>query len=375
MNKPRILHTYKVFMPDLDGGIPSVIKTLCACTSNRFDNTVLVARKRGFGRSYVIEEGVRVEAVGSFDTVLSTPVAPTYPFRMLRSASRSNLVVHHAPFPLADAAVPFLDRKTPLIVYWHADATGFPKLRRVVEPAMLRTLRRADRIIISDPSILRFSVLQPFSGKCAVIPYGLDLAFWARCNEEEQMAAAAIRKRHPRMILAVGRLVPYKGLEVLLKALPNIDADAVIVGEGPLLHRLQEQAERFGVSRRVFFKGRLNANELKAHFYAARVFAFPSITVAETFGIVQLEAMAAGLPIVNTDLPTGVPNVARNRREALTVTPNAPTELATALSSILNDASLAADLGKAGRSRVLAEYSQSTYRTRIESLYDELVKG
>jgi rhamnosyl/mannosyltransferase len=374
MDKPRILHAFKVFVPDVEGGIPSVIKTLCISTRDRFDNAVLVARKRGPKKHYVTDEGIEVEAVSSLGTAFSMPIAPTYPSAFLRRGSRSSLVVHHAPFPLIDAAMPFLKAKVPLIVYWHADVASFPMLRKLVEPAMRRTLRRADKIIISDASILESStLLHPFSSKCAVVPYGVDLAYWASCNSEEQAAVSELRARHPRMIVTVARLVPYKGLEVLLEALSGIDAEAVIVGEGPLLEPLRKEAERLGISGRVSFKGRLNASELKIHLYAARVFAFPSITNAEAFGIVQLEAMAAGLPIVNTDLPTAVPIVARDGREAITVPPNSPGELATALKTILNDALFAEKLGLGGRSRALSEYSQSAYAGRIEAIYDELI--
>ncbi|PSO23658.1 glycosyltransferase [Bradyrhizobium sp. MOS002] len=375
MRKPTILHAYKVFVPDMDGGIPSVIRTLCVATKTHFENQVLVARKRGAGKTYVTGEGINVEAVRSFGTLFSTPIAPTFPFRLAKLSADADLVVHHAPFPLNDVAIPFFDAKTPLILYWHADVASFPLLKKAVRPAMWRALRRANRIIISDYSILESAeLLKPFAEKCLVIPYGTDLSFWANCDSAEADAAAKLRARHPRMILAIGRLVPYKGFDVLLQSLAGLDAEAVIVGEGPLLSSLQERANDLGLAHRVIFKGRLNQAELKAHLYAARALAFPSVTTAEAFGIVQVEAMAAGLPIVNTSLPTAVPNVARDGQEAITVAPNQPEALGKALAAIMGNQSLAQALGQAGRTRALSEYSQPGYSSKIQSIYRDLIE-
>ncbi|WP_298872740.1 glycosyltransferase [uncultured Bradyrhizobium sp.] len=374
MRKPSILHAYKVFPPDLDGGIPSAIRTLCVSTNDQYDNSVLVARTRGAGRNFVSDDGINVDAVSSFGTLFSTPVAPTFPFRLLSRASHADLIIHHAPFPLNDVAIPFFG-KTALIIYWHADVTSFPLLRKAVEPLMVRALARAGRIIISDQSILQSTdTLKPFADKCRVVPYGADLTYWASCDPAEVEAAEFLRQKFPRMILAVGRLVPYKGFEVLLHALKRLDAQVAIVGDGPLLPSLQQQAKELGVADRVTFRGRLAGHELKSHLYAARALAFPSVTTAEAFGIVQVEAMAAGLPIVNTNLPTAVPNVARNGREAITVAPNDPRALAEALAAILDDSTFAATLGAAGKARAMSEFSQSAYSGKIKSIYRELLE-
>src|SRR5258708_36320657 len=149
-------------------------------------------------------------------------------------------------------------------------------------------------------------------------------------------AGGEIRGRQPRHIGAVGRLVGYKGYDVLVRVMQTIAGHATIIGEGPLLAELQQLAIGLGVSDRIRFAGRLTRSEIKQIFYSAQVFAFPSVTEAEAFGIVQIEAMAAGLPIVNTHLATTVPLVARHDLEALTVAPNDPQALSQALNRILD---------------------------------------
>jgi glycosyltransferase involved in cell wall biosynthesis len=366
----RILHSYKVYRPDIDGGVPSAIATLCQTPKDEAENRILVARRKGFARRYDID-GVPVEAVASFGTALSTPLAPTFPFALLRHAKSSDIVVHHAPFPIADLAMPWLPAHVGLIVYWHADIAKYSFLKKLLTPAILKTLRRADRIIVADQrNIENSDTLAPFAYKCSVVPFGVDAAYMATCSAEEQSLSARLRQRYPRMILAIGRLVEYKGTAVLLDALKNVNGQVVLIGEGPLDGQLRRQAEQ--VAGKVTFAGRLSASECKSYLHAARVLAFPSISPAETFGIVQLEAMAAGLPIVNTMLDTAVPHIARDSREALTVAPNDPHALAAALTRILDDPVFAAQLGHNGRERVQAEYSQEKYVARVTAIYRDV---
>lgn len=374
MGKARkILHAYKVFHPDVDGGIPSAIATLCSSANPHYNHAVLVARLKGFARTYR-SNGVPVEAVASFGTLFSSPIAPTYPAAFLRSANASDIAVHHAPFPLTDLVAPWIAKRVSLIVYWHADIISYALLKRLFGYSIQRTLARADRIIVSDSSIIAGSnELQSVETKCSVIPYGANLDFWANCTEPERAAADLLRRKHPRMILAIGRLVPYKGFASLLRALVSTDGEAVIIGDGPLLGELKTLACELGVAGRVTFAGRLAPARVKAYLYAARALAFPSSTTAEAFGLVQLEAMATGLPVVNTSLPTAVPKIARHEIEGLTVRPNDPPSLARALQALLNDRVMADRLGQAGRARALSEYSQGTYLSRIERIYGDVL--
>jgi len=172
----KILHTYKVFRPDIDGGIPFAIATLSR-PAETVANTILVARRFGLSRSYV-SDGVPVEAVASLGTFFSTPLAPSFPLQLLRRARSVDILVHHAPFPLVDVVSGLLPKDLGLIVFWHADIVGYTWLKRLVIPAINRTLQRANRIVVSDRSVLENSpILKPFAEKCAVVPDGGDVNF------------------------------------------------------------------------------------------------------------------------------------------------------------------------------------------------------
>jgi rhamnosyl/mannosyltransferase len=372
----RILHAYKIYRPDIEGGIPAVMSSLAQASDQNISHSVLCARRRGAAQQYTID-GVAVEAVASLGTLFSTPLAPGYIPAFVRRAESADIVIHHAPLPLNDAAILLgLPDEVALIVYWHAEIVGYALLQHLVAPLMRRALARADRIVVSgQPMIDNSAFLRPHAKKCAVLPYGMDLDYWRTLDASERARADELRHQQPRHIVALGRLVGYKGYDVLVRAMQTIDGYATIVGEGPLLADLQRLATELGVSDRIRFAGRLTRGEIKQLFCSAQVFAFPSVTEAEAFGIVQIEAMAAGLPIVNTHLATTVPLVARHDREALTVPPNDPQALSLALNRILDEPALAERLGAAGQERAKNEFDQAVFRARMASIYEDALRA
>jgi rhamnosyl/mannosyltransferase len=159
------------------------------------------------------------------------------------------------------------------------------------------------------------------------------------------------------LVLFVGRLVYYKGLDVLLDALRLTPrARLACVGVGPLLPRLVEQAARLGITERVRFLGAVPGGRLRSLYKSARFLVLPSVAPSEAFGMVQLESMAAGRPVISTDLKSGVPYVNQHGVTGLIVPPNSATALAAAMQTLLDDQALASALGSAAQKRVLAEF-------------------
>jgi glycosyltransferase involved in cell wall biosynthesis len=369
-----ILHAYKVFPPDVTGGIPEAIAYIAQGMSPRHQSSLLVARDRGLGRRFT-SDGISVEAVTSFGTAMSSPLAPSFPLRLAQRARKASLVALHHPFPLNDIGVAIgLPEHAALVVHWHTKIVGKRPFAAALSPILTHTLARAERIIVSHPKLVKNSpFLVRYADKCMVIPYGVHVDYWSELDNAQRRKASELRARHPRLVVATGRLVPYKGFHVLIEALRHVDATVIVVGEGPLEHDLRQTARRLGVGEKFVLAGGLSRDDLKVHLHAARMLALPSVTEAEAFGIVQLEAMAVGLPVINTNLPTGVPDVARNEREGLTVPPGDPAALAAAISRLLDDAELARNLGAAGRSRVAAENRAEVFVKRIEDVYEAAI--
>jgi glycosyltransferase involved in cell wall biosynthesis/ABC-type polysaccharide/polyol phosphate export permease len=367
--RPSVLHIFKVYYPDLFGGTLSVIRDICIGLKDSFAAAVLVCSQSGGQRRIVVND-VAVERVHSFGDVLSLPAAPTYPWRLWRRIAEHDLLALHAPFPLADLVFAFgLGRKRPLVVHWHADIVSHAALRWFVEPMMRRTLRRAAAIIVSDPVLVENTpLLREFADKCHAVPFGVDVGKYDRPT----LRPADVNTRG-RLVLACGRLVPYKGFDVLIRAAHSQNFEVWIVGEGREREHLEQLIRDYGLQDRVRLLGSVPESERVKLLRIADVFVMPSVTNAETFGLAQLEAMAAGRPIINTALDTGVPHVARHGIEAITVPPGDSAALAQAVETLINDPERRQRMGQAARHRAMTKYSTTAFKEGVETVYRQVV--
>jgi rhamnosyl/mannosyltransferase len=235
-----------------------------------------------------------------------------------------------------------------------------------------RTLARARRIAVSSPQYIASSPwLRPHADRCAVVPLSSDLARFAA---PDTAAVAALRQRYGGpLLLFVGRLRYYKGLHFLLAALPLLRRPArlLLVGIGPEEQRLRALVQALGLGEQVHFLGEVSDAELPAVYHAADVFVLPSHLRAEAFGIVQLEAQAAGLPVVCTELGTGTSYVTRHGITGLVVPPADPPALARALDVLLANPALARQMGTQGQARAYAEFSHERMLQRYLEVYAE----
>jgi rhamnosyl/mannosyltransferase len=233
-------------------------------------------------------------------------------------------------------------------------------------------LRRSSAIIATSPNYLASSpVLAHHREKCVVIPLGIPLQDFDSCDPRR---VADVRQQYGgRLIVSVGRLVYYKGFEYLIRAMTRVQGRLLIVGEGPLRGRLNALAADLGVSDRVTFLGRIDHQSLVSCYHAAKVFALASIARSEAFGIVQIEAMAAGLPVVNTQLDSGVPFVSLDGQTGLTVPPANPDSLAAAINRLLDDDALRQSFGRAAAMRARQEFSLESMTSKTLALYDRVV--
>jgi rhamnosyl/mannosyltransferase len=205
-----------------------------------------------------------------------------------------------------------------------------------------------------------------------VVPYGIDLSLYERTASREA-EASAIRARFSGkpLLFAVGRLIYYKGFEHAIRALSLVpDAVLLIAGEGPLRGMLEGVARQSGVADRVTFLGDVHNNHIAPYYLASDVYLLPSTAPSEAFGIVQIEALAAGVPVVNTDLPSGVPFVSRDGESGFTVPPGDHHALARAVRRLLEDSPLRERFGHAGRKRAASDFSKEIMVERLVRLYE-----
>jgi rhamnosyl/mannosyltransferase len=316
--------------------------------------------------------GVSVTRVASFGRLLSADLSPG----LVRELSRPFDILHlHVPHPVG--MLSYLLAKVPphaLVVTHHSDIVRQAALRTALQPMFRSVMRRADAIIATSETYLSSSPeLARYRSKVRVIPYGIDLASFAPELREEE-GSRKLRARHGApLLLAVGRLIYYKGFDVLVDAMKHVPGHLLLVGDGPLRSELEKRARRQGVQDRITFVGSVHNAEMGPYYGAADVFVLPSVARSEAFGIVQIEAMAAGLPVVNTALASGVPGVSVHGVTGLTVEPNDPRGLAGALRRLLEDQPLRARFGAAARHRAVEFFTSRRMAAETADLYRDLV--
>jgi rhamnosyl/mannosyltransferase len=368
----KVLHVGKYY-PPVRGGMERVLQLLCEGERRQVDSRVLVA---GTGRTTVheVRNGVPVARAGSLATIGSVALSPVLPLELFRT--RRDITVLHEPNPVALVSDCVTVGRGPLVVYFHSEVVRAEwKYALLYRPLLRRVLDRAARIIVASPSMAESAEqLAAYRHKCVVIPYGIDTAPLAATPAVRARAATLRGGLGEPLVLFTGRLVPYKGVDVLLRAMATIDARLVVVGDGPMRGALEEQA-RATCGGRVRFAGSVGDEELTALYHACDVFVLPSVTRAEAFGMVQIEAMACGKPVVSTSVPSGVPWVNQHQKTGLIVPPADADALAGAIRCLLGDPSLRARLGEGGRCRVACEFTAVRMAERTVALYRAVLGG
>jgi rhamnosyl/mannosyltransferase len=217
--------------------------------------------------------------------------------------------------------------------------------------------------------------LEPYQHKCRVVPFFVDLVDYPLCNGGSVRVHGVGYDRGKPMVLFVGRLVYYKGTEYLIRAMQHADATLTIIGDGPMRGRLESLSRELGLQRKISFLGHVPAETLHEYYRACRCLVLPSVEPTEAFGLVQLEAMAYGKPVVNTCLPTGVPFVSVHGETGFTVPPRDPGALAEAINRLCADEDLCVRLGRQARQRVEMMFSKDVVLNQIKSIYWELLRG
>lgn len=300
----------------------------------------------------------------SLPTASNGSVAPIAPdisaqlrtMRALRD-ERFDVVHLHEPMVPGPTQTAILFKASPLVATFHA--AGNTGLYKAFRPLVRAAANRIEvRCAVSEDA--RETAEKAMGGRYVLVFNGVD--------PSEFEGVEPTPSPHPS-ILFLGRHEPRKGLEVLLGALPHLPEDVRIwvAGEGPQTGELRE---RWADDERIEWLGRISEEEKLARLLGASVFCAPSLH-GESFGIVLIEAMAAGTPVVASDLP-GYSNVARAGTDALLVPPGDSEALGEALRRVLDDDELSAALVRSGHGRA-AEFSLDRLADRYVELYREAI--
>lgn len=382
----RVLQFGRFNNAEQNGGIERHMQLLCGgLAALDVDVTYLVAGdslRSKDSRINTAAGSYRLVEAATLGTYFSTAASPMQILKALLMHRKEPFdVVHlHFPNPLAHLASFFLPKSIKRVITWHSDIVRQKRLLALYLPLLQRVTLRADALIAATPAHFTSSTQIPSSlpvVKRHVIPYGRDFSDLALTPAAVELCTALKTKAKSvstsgHIIFALGRHVYYKGFDVLIEAMQHIDAQLILGGNGPLKAELHQLAERLDVAHKVTFTGSIPEADLAAYFNACDVFCLPSVAQSEAFGLVQLEAMACGKPVVCTLLNNGVNVVNQAGVTGLAVPVRDATALAEALNKLLHDDALRSKLGQQAKAHAISGYSLTAMSNSHLALYSSL---
>ncbi|MCB2078727.1 MAG: glycosyltransferase [Novosphingobium sp.] len=377
----KVVHWAKFYPPEW-GGVERVTADLAAGTAQAGIETTVVAfaRDAELPREE-LQGGVRVIRNPMTFNPANQPISLRWIADCVRHSWNADAIVVHVPnllvaIPLLIIALARLIGAGPRtrVLLWHSDILDKGALGMILHPLEHLVALLSTVIVATSPPYAAASpVLRRHSGKVAIVPLGID-------PPPASATIPPVPKKLARRLdgrpftLSIGRLVPYKGFDDLIRASSQINARAVcvIVGTGPEEQRLRALADEEGVADRIVFYGSSPADELDALFRNAAMYVLPSRRRSEAFGVVLIEALSYGLPIVACHIEgTGVPWVARDGDTAIVVAPDDPAALAGAIGVLLSDQESEARLGAAGK----ADFERRFTREAMVRAYNAMLLG
>lgn len=374
----KVLQVNKLYYPTV-GGIERVVQQIAEGLSEKTEMSVLVCSE-DFHYRKEERQGVTITRLPKLFQFGSLPMPLGLNIVLRRKSKKADIIHLHMPFPLGDLACLLSGFRGKIVLWWHSDIVRQKKLLKIYKPVMLRMLKRADAIVVATEGHIEGSAyLKPFREKCVVIPFGVEEKIEQMADRYMESIGNCLEKRNGQeaklRFLFVGRLVYYKGCDVLLKAFASVqNAELVLVGTGKMEKECRQLAKELGIEERCQFLGEIPEEELYRQYAACDVFVLPSIARSEAFGLVQIEAMAFGKPVINTNLPSGVPYVSIHGETGLTVEPGSVKELAEAMQWMVDHEEERLRMGEHARKRMKEEYRLEQMTDRVWKLYQQLAE-
>ena len=372
----RVCHLGKYYPPAY-GGIETFVRALATAQSKMgMEVKVVCFQHEKSPTTNFLDGDVSVTRLGRTARFLDLDWCPD-----LLTALKSiepDLIHVHVPNPVMILALLALrlPGRIPIVVSYHAD-----HVRQVVRGFFFRTVEslfypRVNRIIANSDGYRAGSLLlQKYASQVRVVPYGIELAPFRQPRGEEIRASVAIKQGHPGPLwLFSGRLVGYKGIIHAVRAMNTAPGTLLIAGDGPERTRIESEILRLGLTNKVKLVG--SPASLIPYYRAASALWLTSISRAESFGIVQIEAMASGCPVINTAIPgSGVSSVSLDGETGLTVPPGDPAALAAAAHRIAESPTLRERFSLAAQTRAQRYFDMEKILPQWLQIYADVIGG
>ncbi len=367
-----VLQVNKFFKPVL-GGVETVVDHYHGhFQAIGYRSDVLCCNNKFSLRSQVEKSNAgSVYRASSFGVFLSMPVSVSFFILLWRLVAKGgyDYIVFHEPFPLGTIAALFLRAKgAKFVVVWHSDIVRQKLLKRFFEFFQKKLLAKVHRIITTSDLLASSStLLKQNINKVSVVPLsGEDYSKRGHGVCPIELQDSQLRPFY----FSFGRMVYYKGIQVLLDAYESIcsnhDVNLILAGVGPLSESVIAASEREPLKGRILFIHRHLSEEEKIWLLRnAIAFVFPSTHRSEAFGLTQLEAMSLGVPVINTKLDTGVPWVSLHGLSGLTAIPGSVPSLAEAMATLAENDALRDKLKQGAKERYFGFFTKEICEKKL----------
>ena len=332
----KILQLGKFF--PIRGGVEKVAYDLMIGLSEQnIRCDMMCAASQGKNRVIPINEYANVICCHTWFKAAATMISPAMIHTLWKRCRNYDIIHVHHPDPMACLALLLSGYKGKVVLHWHADIQKQKILLRMYRPLQQWLLQRADLIVGTTPVYLKESpYLQDVQQKTVCLPIGVKAMQPIRESVEK------IKNTYPgkKIVFSLGRLVAYKGYWHLVEAAKYLSDEYVVLigGTGALKGELEREINEFGLANKVMLLGRVSDEDLPAYYGACDVFCLSSVQKTEAFGIVQIESMSCGKPVVATNIPqSGVSWVNAHGVSGLNVEPGKAEELARAIEEVTQD--------------------------------------
>ena len=302
-----------------------------------------------------------------------TTIAPSMITKLRRMADGYDIIHIHHPDPMAAMALMLSGFRGKVVLHWHSDILSQKTLLKFYLPIQNWLIKRADAIVGTSPVYLAESpYLQKVQDKTRCIPIGIVP------NRSDIAKVQSIRNEYAgrKIIFSLGRLVEYKGYRYLIEAAKYLDDSHIILigGGGPLKDELQSLIDGLGVGNRVKLLGKVSDEDLPSYYGACDLFCLSSIMKTEAFGIVQIEAMSEGRPLIATKIPaSGVAWVNEDGVSGINVAPRDGRAIAEAILAITKDPETWTRFSEGSRRRFAENFTKEKMLADCRRLYAELL--
>jgi glycosyltransferase involved in cell wall biosynthesis len=366
----RVLHVYRTYYPDSQGGLEEVIRQICLNTRRHGVESRVLSLTAMRDAAVVERPEARVHRVHRSFEIASCGVA-VGAFSEFRELARWADVVHyHFPWPFGDLLHFSAPKRARTLVTYHSDIVRQRVLGALYRPLMHGFMRSVDRIVCTSPNYLATSkVLSRYAAKVEVVPIGLNEDSHPKPDMEEIKQAR--QQYGSNFFLFVGVLRYYKGLHILLEAVQGAPYKVLIVGSGPIETELKRHAARLGLTN-VVFTGHVPDSVKMALFKVCRAVVFPSYLRSEAFGVTLLEGAICERPLISTEVGSGTSHVNVDQETGFVVPPGSAAALRAAMDTLHAQPELAATMGQAARRRYEALFTGEVMGDRYYEIYREL---